>query len=92
MNTFFRFFYEFTSIFFDGIIKIFNGIVNGIAKMFSFVDYKKILESYKGNFNLFEWILVIITILFLVVIVLGILYLILSRLRKYLRLRRQKMN
>lgn len=92
MNTFFRFFYEFTSVFFDGIIKIFNGIVNGIAKMFSFVDYKKILESYKGNFNLIEWILVIITILFLVVIVLGILYLILSRLRKYLRLRRQKMN
>ena len=92
MNTFFRFFYEFTSVFFDGIIKIFNGIVNGIAKMFSFVDYKKILESYKGNFNLFEWILVIITILFLVVIVLGVLYLILSRLRKYLRLRRQKMN
>ena len=92
MNTFFRFFYEFTSIFFDGIIKVFNGIVNGIAKMFSFVDYKKILESYKDNFNLFEWILVIVTILFLVVIVLGILYLILSRLRKYLRLRRQKMN
>ena len=92
MNTFFRFFYEFTSIFFDGIIKVFNGVVNGIAKMFSFVDYKKILESYKDNFNLFEWILVVVTILFLVVIVLGILYLILSRLRKYLRLRRQKMN
>ena len=92
MNTFFRFFYEFTSIFFDGIIKVFDGIVNGISKMFSFIDYKKILESYKDNFNLFEWILVIVTILFLVVIVLGILYLILSRLRKYLRLRRQKMN
>ena len=92
MNTFFRFFYEFTSIFFDGIIKVFNGIVDGITKMFSFVDYKKILESYKDNFNLFEWILVVVTILFLVVIILGILYLILSRLRKYLRLRRQKMN
>lgn len=92
MNTFFRFFYEFTSVFFDGIIKIFNGFVNGIAKMFSFVDYRKILDSYKDNFSLFEWILVVITILFLVVIILGILYLILSRLRKYLRLRRQKMN
>ena len=30
MNTFFRFFYEFISVFFDGIRKILDGIINGI--------------------------------------------------------------
>ena len=92
MNTFFRFFYEFISIFFEGLLKLFNGIISGISKMFNYFDYKKILDSYKDSFNIIEWIFVILTILFLVVIVLGFLLLVVFRLRKYLRLRRQKLN
>ena len=92
MNTFFRFFYEFISIFFEGIIKLFEGLVSGITKMFNYFDYKKILDSYKDSFNLVEWIFVILTILFLVIIVLGFILLVVFRLRKYLRLRRQKLN
>lgn len=92
MNTFFRFFYEFISIFFEGLLKLFNGIVSGISKMFNYFDYKKILDSYSDSFNIVEWVLVIITILFLVIIVLGFIILVVFRLRKYLRLRRQKLN
>ena len=92
MNTFFRFFYEFISIFFEGIMKLINGFISGISKMFNYFDYKKILDSYKDSFNIIEWIFVILTILFLVVIVLGFLLLVVFRLRKYLRLRRQKLN
>lgn len=92
MNTFFRFFYEFISVFFEGIIKLFEGLVSGITKMFNYFDYKKILDSYKDSFNLVEWIFVILTILFLVIIVLGFILLVVFRLRKYLRLRRQKLN
>ena len=92
MNTFFRFFYEFISIFFEGLLKLFNGIISGISKMFNYFDYKKILDSYKDSFNLVEWIFVILTILFLVIIVLGFILLVVFRLRKYLRLRRQKLN
>lgn len=92
MNTFFRFFYEFISIFFEGIIRLFEGIVSGIGKMFNYFDYKKILDSYKDSFNLVEWIFVILTILLLVVIILGFILLVVFRLRKYLRLRRQKLN
>ena len=32
MNTFLRFFYEFVSIFFDGVIEVFKGINNTIKK------------------------------------------------------------
>ena len=92
MNTFFRFFYEFISIFFEGLLKLFNGIVSGISKMFNYFDYKKILDSYKDSFSIIEWIFVILTILFLVIIVLGFILLVVFRLRKYLRLRRQKLN
>ena len=41
MNTFFRFFYEFISVFFDGIRKILDGIIGGIAKVFNYLEYKK---------------------------------------------------
>lgn len=92
MNTFLRFFYEFISIFFEGILKLVEGCISGLTGMFNIFDYKKVLESYKDNFSIFEWILVIITILFLVVIVLGFILLVVFRLRKYLRLRKQKLN
>ena len=92
MNTFLRFFYEFISIFFEGIIKLVQGFVNGLTMMFNIFDYKKILESYKDSFSTGEWILVILTIIFLVVIVLGFILLVIFRLRKYLRLRKQKLN
>ena len=67
MNTFVRFFYEFISIFFDGIRMIINGIITGIIKMFNVIEYKKIIDSYKADFKIFEWILVILTIVLLVV-------------------------
>ena len=92
MNTFLRFFYEFISIFFEGILKLVEGCISGLTGMFNVFDYKKVLESYKDSFSTFEWILVIITILFLVIIVLGFILLVVFRLRKYLRLRKQKLN
>ena len=80
MNTFLRFFYEFISIFFEGIIKLVQGFVNGLTMMFNIFDYKKILESYKDSFSTGEWILVILTIIFLVVIVLGFILLVIEEL------------
>ena len=92
MNTFFRFFYEFISVFFDGIRKILDGIINGIAKVFNYFEYKKILDSYKDSFGFLEWIFVVLTVLLLVVIILGVLFLLFIKLRKYLRLRGQRLN
>ena len=92
MNTFIRFFYEFISIFVGGIVDVGKGIYNGVTKMFNIFKYKKILDSYKTSFNIIEWILAILTMVILVVIVGAAIFLIISRLRRYLRLRRQKFN
>ena len=92
MNTFIRFFYEFISIFVGGIVDVGKGIYNGVTKMFNIFKYKKILDSYKTSFNIIEWILAILTMIILVVIVGAAIFLIISRLRRYLRLRRQKLN
>jgi len=92
MNTFFRFFYEFTSVFFNGVGQVFKGVYSGLKKIFGYFDYKKVLDNYKGSFGVVEWIFVVITILFLVIIILGVLFLIFIKLRKYFRLRRQKLN
>ena len=88
MNTFLRFFYEFISVFFDGIRKIFSGI----GKIFNVIEYKKIIDSYKTSFSVIEWILVVITILLLLMIILGAVFLVAVKLRRYLRLRAQKLN
>ena len=92
MVTFYRFFYEFISIFFDGFTKIFIGIFNGFKQMFNYYEYKKILDSYKSSFTPFEWVFATLTIILVVLFGLGIFALIIFRLRKDLRLRRQKMN
>ena len=92
MNTFVRFFYEFISVFFDGIKLIVTGIINGIIKALNVVEYKKIIDSYKSDFKIFEWILVILTIALLVAIVIGIGFLIFVKLRRYLKLRANKLN
>ena len=46
MNTFFRFFYEFTSIFVEGLVNIFEGIGKGLGKMFGFKEYGKVIEAW----------------------------------------------
>ena len=92
MNTFFRFFYEFISIFFGGIKKTFEGIISGFGKIFNFPEYKTIFESYKGSFGAIEWIFAILTIVFLVGVILGLIILIIIKIRKYLRLRRKRLN
>lgn len=69
MNTFLRFFYEFVSIFFDGLFSGVKGLFNGIEKMFSFSEYGKVIENYKQFFNGNEKIFVIMCIIFLIILV-----------------------
>ena len=48
MNTFLRFFYEFISIFFEGMETIFKGIYNGFVEMFNIGEYGTLINNYKG--------------------------------------------
>ncbi len=92
MNTFFRFFYEFVSIFFDGVMHIFKGIFDGFMKMFNYRDYKKIIDSYRDSFEGSEWLFVGLSIAVLVIIVGLVGFLIFFAIRRIIRIRRTKIN
>ncbi len=85
MNTFFRFFYEFISVFFDGLFSAFKGFFTGIKNMFNFGEYSKIINSYKDSFNGGEKVFVVITVIILVIIVLIVAFLIFLFIRKLVR-------
>ncbi len=92
MSTFVRFFYEFISVFFDGIVLMVSGIYKGIIKLANFGDYKAIINNYKDSFEGAEWIFVILAVAVLVIIAGLILLLIFFGIRKLLRSRKGKLN
>jgi hypothetical protein len=92
MNTFFRFFYEFTSIFIEGVITIFKGIWNGVIKIFNINGYIKIFDEYSSNLEGGEWALVIVVIIVLIIIIGLVLLLIFFAIRRFFRNRINKMN
>jgi hypothetical protein len=68
MNTYARFLFEFISVFFNGIITIFTGLFKGIIQMFNFGDYLYVIQFYKNDFNVPEWILVFLAVILIVVL------------------------
>ena len=92
MNTFFRFFYEFISIFFEGFFSVFKGLINGVGQMFNFGEYSKIINSYKDNFNGQEWVFVFISVACLVLIVGLIGVLIFFAVKKMIRRKSTRLN
>ncbi len=88
MSTFARFLFEFMSIFFGGIGTIFKGIVNGFIQMFNVSEYAYLIQFYKNDFKMSEWVLVLISII-VIVIMLGLIILLSYFLiRKYLKFRK----
>ncbi len=92
MHTFVRFFYEFISIFFDGVITIFKGIGTGFAKMFKFTNYQKVFNSYNTSFTTVEWILVGLTVLVLVAMVGLTFWLVFWAIKRYIKFGKGKYN
>ena len=88
MHTFLRFLYEFLSQFFTGLKYIALGLFNGIKAIFNIPAYVKVVDDYKNDFTIPEWLLVglaiLITLAVLVLIILGVYFLI----RKYIRIRK----
>ena len=74
MDTFIRFLYEFMSVFFKGIGMIVTGFFKGIIQMFKIPEYIYIIEFYRNDLKVGEWVLVIIAIL-LMIILLGLIVL-----------------
>ena len=89
METFTRFFYEFLSQFFSGLITIVKAIGTGIGQIFDINSYKNILEAYKNDLSMPEWVLVGISIFLLVLFIGLIIALFYLLFRKYIRFRKQ---
>ena len=88
MSTFFRFLYEFLLQFFGGFITIFQGLFSGIAQMFTFKDYIKVINFYKDDFTGPEWLFVALAISILLIVLGGLGFLIYLLIRKYIRFRK----
>ena len=57
-----RFFYEFISIFIEGILMMVKGIIEGFTRIVNYNDYKKIIDSYRDSFNGPDWLLLGLTV------------------------------
>lgn len=88
MDTFIIFLYEFMSVFFNGLLTIFKGIASGFIQMFNFSEYLYIIQFYKNDFEVSEWILVIIAIVVLAILLGLIIVLLWLVIRKYIRFRK----
>ena len=88
MQTFARFLFEFMSVFFGGIGLIFKGIFNGFVQMFNIGEYAYIIQFYKNDFSIAEWILVVIAVVILIVLLGLIVLLFYFIIRKYLKFRK----
>jgi hypothetical protein len=88
MDTFFRFLFEFLSQFFNGVLAILMGFVDGIGKMFNIKEYISIIDFYKDDFSGPEWLFVVLAIVILLALIAGVFFLIYFFIRKYIRFRK----
>ena len=88
MDTFLRFLYEFINQTVSGILKIFTGLVDGIKAIFNIGEYTEIFRNYYADFSGPEWIMAIISIIFLIIFLGLIVFLVLFIIRKYTRIRK----
>ena len=92
METFTRFLYEFLSQFFLGFSIIIEGIKTGIIQIVNIQEYQRILDNYKNDFSMPEWILAVLAIAILIIFIALILVLIYLLLRKYLKFRKTRIE
>ena len=88
MDTFLRFLYEFLSQFFNGTMFILKGIFNGFKTIFNIPEYVKVINEYKGDFTIPEWLLVGVAVLIVLVLLSLIFLAVYFLIRKYIRIRK----
>ena len=88
MDTFLKFLYEFLSEFFGGIGIFFQGLLDGLKKMFNISRYIDIMKNYKADFNTGEWILVVVSVLIILLIFILIIISVVLLVKKYIRFRK----
>lgn len=75
MDTFLRFLYELLNHIMSGLYSIFMGLLEGIKQIFNFTAFYNLVTEYQKDFTGPEWIMVAITIIFMLVFYGGIIFL-----------------
>jgi len=88
MSTFLRFLYEFLSQFFNGVKYIVLGLFNGIKAIFNIPEYVRVVNDYKNDFSIPEWLLVGLAILVTLAVLVLIIFAVYLLIRKYIRIRK----
>ena len=88
MDTFVRFLYEFVNQTVSGILMIFRGLWDGIKQMFNIKQYIEVFRNYYSDFSAPEWVMAILSILFVAIFLGLIIFLVLFVIRKYTKLRK----
>ena len=92
MDTFLRFLYEFVRQVSSGILSMFWGFINGVKQMFNFPVLFNIVSEYKKDFTGPEWILVGLTVIFMLALYGVIIALIVFIVKKYLKYRKPALD
>ena len=85
MDNYGRFFVDFLSPFFEGLISIFKSVIKGIIEMLNIVKYVEIVNKYKGNVNSVFIIIAIICLVLLIMLFCFIIYYIIKKIIKVVR-------
>ncbi len=88
MNTYVRFLYDFMSVFFNGISMIVGGFFQGIIQIFSFQEYLYVIEFYRKDLKVSEWVLVVLAVIVMFIVLALIIVLIVFFIRKYIKFRK----
>ena len=88
MDTFVRFLYEFMSVFFKGVGTMVGGFFKGIVQIFNIPDYLYIIDFYKKDFSVSEWVLVFIAVVVMAIILLLIVLLLFFFMKKFVKFRK----
>ena len=85
MDSYGKFFVDFLTPFFEGLISIFKSIFNGIIEMLNIIKYGEIVSNYKDNVNIVFIIIAIICLVLLISLFVFIVYYIVKKIIKVVR-------
>ena len=88
MSIYGEFFTKFMEPLFEGLVKIFKGIGEGLFQMFNIVNYITVVGDYKNDLTGMGLLIMILSIVFLIVIFGLIILLIYKSIKTYIRYRR----
>ena len=85
MNNYGKFFVDFLSPFFEGLVSIFKSIFSGIVEMLNIVKYGEIVTEYKENVNIAFIIIAIVCLTLLILLFCAVVYYIVRKIIKVVK-------